>query len=534
MPINTNPYGPIVESMRGLATLGDIASYRERLNDQKSLRAERDSVTAFRNQEVSDRQRTAQDQAQRQALIQSIAPKHLRQDGSLDQTGFLNELASSGDLGAYQAVAKSLHETNATLLEEQKAQREQQAAQSAQVEELTRGIDQDRALAAINLPKIKALRPDIADYIGDGTDPIKVQHVRQQAMTFENYQKDLARIDKEANTTNDHVLAQIAAATTPDQAHEAFLTAHHLGTDHVLDKYGIRPDTYNPATDRPKVLSLMSGVTADKVAELMAPPKQANGDYSLSPGQKRFNAQNQEVASVAPRPVAQSGSGAAASGANDAKDIAAAIMRGDQPPTMTGLYGKTAAVKGELARSRYDLTKATEDWNATSRYLTTLNGAQQVRLRQAVEFTRESLPTIRGLVSQWDSAGLPVLSKATLDSAAAGTFGQKQQSLAVRLKGQIADLQSELGTVYKGGNSSTDESLKLAAENLQGQWSKKAALDAIDQIERNLTIRSNSIKNTGVVGNADNAYAPKGATSGAVAPPTGRYNPATGKVEPVK
>jgi hypothetical protein len=196
---------------------------------------------------------------------------------------------------------------------------------------------------------------------------------------------------------------------------------------------------------------------------------------------------------------------------DDAQQIAQGIMNGDQPPDLARLYGKGAAVRAELERHGYNLTKATQDWTATQKYLSTLNGAQQTRLRQAVAFTTESLPIVRGLVTEWDSAGLPLLSKANLDAAASGAYGPTQQSLAVRLRGQIADLTSELGTVYKGGNSSTDESLKLAAQNLSGNWSKQAALDALAQIEQNLTIRKNSMISAGVAGVTNNAYAPAGA-----------------------
>jgi hypothetical protein len=224
------------------------------------------------------------------------------------------------------------------------------------------------------------------------------------------------------------------------------------------------------------------------------------------------------------------GGAAAAGGASDAKTIAQAIISGDQPPDMKGLYRFTGPVRAELARQGYNLTKATEDWNSTSKYLATLNGAQQTRLRQAVEFTRESLPLVQGLVTEWDSAGLPLLSKANLDAAASGAYGAKQQSLAVRLKGQIADLTSELGTVYKGGNSSTDESLKLAAQNLQGNWSKQAALDALKQIDTNLTIRANSIKNTGPVANTGNPYAPQTTAPAQNGPKVGERRNFNGKI----
>jgi hypothetical protein len=155
------------------------------------------------------------------------------------------------------------------------------------------------------------------------------------------------------------------------------------------------------------------------------------------------------------------------------------------------------------------LARAAEDWTATSRYLNTLNGAQQVRLRQAVTFTKDSLPIVEELANQWDAGKFPILNRANLKLAKNGAMGAKAQSIATRLDAQINDLTSELGTVYKGGNSSTDESLKLAAENLRSDWSKATMLDNIKQIRRNLEIRDHSIHLGSPAGTSENnPYAP--------------------------
>jgi hypothetical protein len=206
---------------------------------------------------------------------------------------------------------------------------------------------------------------------------------------------------------------------------------------------------------------------------------------------------------------------AAASGGatgDDAKTIAQAIVEGKQPPTLTGLYRFAAPVRAELARQGYDLTTATEDWNSVTKYLSTLNGAQQTRLRQAVTFANDSLNIIEDLNGKWNGGRFPLLNKANLAAAKQGVYGQDVQSVATQLEAQINDLVSELGTVYKGGNASTDESLRLAASNLKADWSKKTLDDAIKLVRKNLTIRTNSIRNTEVAGSANNQYAPK--TSG--------------------
>ena len=194
---------------------------------------------------------------------------------------------------------------------------------------------------------------------------------------------------------------------------------------------------------------------------------------------------------------------------NDVKTAVSGMKAGHLPPILPGRASKDyTALLAESERQGFDLVKANEDWVATQSYLKTLNGAQQTRLRQAVVQVKESVPLVRSLIKEWDSSGLPGLSAANLAAAASGAYGQKQQSLARRLKAQIADMTSELGTVYKGGNSSTDESLKLAAENLSADWGKQTGLDALDQIEQNIRFRQNSMRLPPVT-NEDNPYAPK-------------------------
>ncbi len=200
---------------------------------------------------------------------------------------------------------------------------------------------------------------------------------------------------------------------------------------------------------------------------------------------------------------------------DDAAAVADAIQRGEQPPDLSRMYGMAGPIRSKLAKSGYNLTQASEDWNATQKYLATLNGAQQVRLRQAVDFTTESLGKVEELAQQWKSAGMGPLSRANLALAAQGAQGPQAQSLATRFQSQIADVTSELGTVYKGGNSSTDESLALAAKNLQADWSEKALLDNVAQIRQNLGYRRNSMRTAGVAGaSATNPYTPGAAGTG--------------------
>lgn len=210
---------------------------------------------------------------------------------------------------------------------------------------------------------------------------------------------------------------------------------------------------------------------------------------------------------IGPRPQPAS---SAAPATTDAKDIAGAIISGIQPPTLTGLYRNAGPVRAELARQGYDLTTATKDWQAVQKHLATLNGQQQERLRQAITFTSDSLDIISDLYSQWKKvagvSGFKVLNKGAL--AASKQLPGEAGAVASNLEAQINDLTSELATVYKGGNASTDEGLRLAAANLKADWNETTFTRALDQIRKNLTIRKNSILNSQPVGVSSKEPAP--------------------------
>jgi hypothetical protein len=186
----------------------------------------------------------------------------------------------------------------------------------------------------------------------------------------------------------------------------------------------------------------------------------------------------------------------------DAQDIATAISEGRQPPTLTGMYRYAAPVRAELARQGYDLTTATRDWQAIQRHLSTLNGPQQERLRQAITFTYDSLDVIDELYNQWKqlgaTSGYRVLNKAALATSkqVPGQLG----AAATALEAQINDLTSELATVYKGGLSSTDDTLRLAASNLGADYTEEQFRKSMQVIRRNLQIRRNSILQSEPVG----------------------------------
>jgi hypothetical protein len=195
-------------------------------------------------------------------------------------------------------------------------------------------------------------------------------------------------------------------------------------------------------------------------------------------------------------------------GATGPEDIADAIIRGDQPPTLNGLYRFGAPVRASLAQKGFNLAQAETDWKATQKHIATLNGQQQLRMQQAIDNAAHSLDIIDDLAAQWQAGRFPLLNRGRLAAAKAGAMNPQAQEIATRLDAQIADVTAELANVYMGGNSPTDHALGLAAKNLQAEWSLPQLKALIEQSRKNLQIRANSMKNVGVAGaSAGNAYA---------------------------
>lgn len=181
-----------------------------------------------------------------------------------------------------------------------------------------------------------------------------------------------------------------------------------------------------------------------------------------------------------------------------ANQIALAIERGDQPPDMKGLYRYGGPVRAILGRRGYDFTAANQDWQAVQRWISTANGPQQNRMRQAAQTAYESLDVIDQLSAQLSKevprGAIKVLNRASLVAAQNGAFGPAAQSTATLLAAQITDVTSELGNVYMGGNSPTDHALQLAGKNLSADWTEKQLRDATNLARTNLRIRLNSMR----------------------------------------
>jgi ElaB/YqjD/DUF883 family membrane-anchored ribosome-binding protein len=188
-----------------------------------------------------------------------------------------------------------------------------------------------------------------------------------------------------------------------------------------------------------------------------------------------------------------------------AEDIAFAMMGkpgyGHQPPTTVGMgrSGIVPLIRQVFAREGWDFSKATLDYEAVKRYLSTINGRQQVQIRQSALTADQALGNVLDLndkLTQLIPRGnATVLNRLSVSAAKDwGAYGTDAQNTATQLKAQIADLIPELANVFQAGGVPTDQAMKTARDQLNENWSPAQLKAAVTQLRQNLRYRLNSIQ----------------------------------------
>lgn len=205
---------------------------------------------------------------------------------------------------------------------------------------------------------------------------------------------------------------------------------------------------------------------------------------------------------------------------NDVNDMVNGVMNGTVAPDLRNLpRGAGGQVQAELERRGFNLAQARLEWNATEKYMGSLNSGGQVVFRQRIQSAQDMLQTVKNLYSQWQATGLPT-GYQTWNRAALKASEQlpgQAGATARALETQINELSADLATVFVGGNSPSDKALGQASTILGSDWNQEQFEGNMNLAEQNLAIRANSVASgmpAGVTGN--NPYAPqKGPTGGA-------------------
>jgi hypothetical protein len=215
----------------------------------------------------------------------------------------------------------------------------------------------------------------------------------------------------------------------------------------------------------------------------------------------------------------------------DLDAIADAMARGELPPVLTPFRSNAAGIAARLAKRGTNVSEQQLNFDAEKKAVASLNGTQQVRLRQTMATLDHSLGLLDQVYDEWQKVG-PASGFRKFNRAALATAQQmpgKVGATAQKLNTLINDMVAETANVYMGGNSPTDHALKLAAENLKADWNEETFKELLGLMRKQLGFRRQAMEETRAAGaRGENQYAPEAT---APAPRRRRYNPATGALE---
>ena len=214
---------------------------------------------------------------------------------------------------------------------------------------------------------------------------------------------------------------------------------------------------------------------------------------------------------------ARSGQGPGGGGAeSDVAEIAKGIKNGDQPPVLTGLYGKSGAVRAQLEKDGFNLAKAQQEWARAQKMIMSLNGPQQTRFLQLANSVQNTIGEVKQLADQMQQSGFTPLNKLELEAKVKAAGNSPQGQLATRYLAATNTLKEEFANLANGGYAPTESAWALANTQINENYGVKQMNESLDEINRLIGYRvqgAQSIGGGNLGPNAPNRYTGQGGSS---------------------
>jgi hypothetical protein len=213
--------------------------------------------------------------------------------------------------------------------------------------------------------------------------------------------------------------------------------------------------------------------------------------------------------------------------------------RGEQVPDFRGMAraGDVGPIRVRAAERHLNLAKLQLDWEAQKTLVHTLNDSQQAERGQNLRFAKNAVAQVSDLYDKWQQVAIPLGMKALNRgelTLAMNSPDPALSSAAQALNTQINDTVFALQGIYASRGSVTDQSLKLAAENLNGAWNRTTFHTVTDNLDKAIDFRSNAMADTTTqgIGAGRNIFAPPLTPPGAGGQAAGPINSSNSSAPP--
>lgn len=213
-------------------------------------------------------------------------------------------------------------------------------------------------------------------------------------------------------------------------------------------------------------------------------------DFSQTP--VTFNPRTGEVKPVQGLPEA--------TGESSADAIAQGIKDGTQPPVTTGLYRQGPAVRGILAKDKFDLAKAQLEWDRAHRQIASLNGPQMIKYQGLAESVVATIDEVRELAHQMGNSGVPLANRAKIQAYIQAEGNSEKGQLATRYLTAVNTLKEEFTNLAQGGYAPTESAWALANSQINADYGYKQMEASLTEVRRLIQYRLQAIPNMQTLG----------------------------------
>ncbi len=262
-------YGAFISANKPFATLGEIAAQK----DERAVRELQTQVTQSQLRRLEDEHQKEVAAQQSQQRLSQLAQKH-SQGGVLDQEALLKDLQSSGDMDGYRAASDAFSKAHSAYLAKQKADRDEDRDKGLFISQQLRDVTPD--LYPRRRAEIVSRHPDLAPDLPPTWDETTVKHLVMAPLTHAEYVSTLDKLEAKAEGNYGKVLVNLALAETPEQIQKAFADSVSLGIPSRLTNEGLTPESVSQMTpeQRRQLLLHVPGLTPNAILEATKPKAQ--------------------------------------------------------------------------------------------------------------------------------------------------------------------------------------------------------------------------------------------------------------------
>jgi hypothetical protein len=253
------------------------------------------------------------------------------------------------------------------------------------------------------------------------------------------------------------------------------------------------------ALNSPNVDKNIKAVLASKLAQIVNPSADVEAKVLTDENSNQhvvfINKAKQTVTGINGEPyVVPTG------GESDASTIAKAIESGRQPPVLTGLYRKSAAVRAQLEKNGVDLSQLDLEYKSAVKQVQSLNGPQMVRYAGLAKSVINTIDEVNSLATELNNNGVPLSNRLRLQAWTQTQGNSEKGQLASRYLAAVNTLKEEFANLAQGGYAPTEAAWKLASDQINADYGVKQLGASLTEVQRLLRYRLNGIPNFNTLG----------------------------------